>query len=61
MAEEGSRAGAAVVSDNHSALLRDMSTHAGALFELTHDDEDVQFDSEFHVEKKSPQHSYSWL
>ncbi|XP_026771179.2 eukaryotic translation initiation factor 2-alpha kinase 1 isoform X1 [Pangasianodon hypophthalmus] len=41
---EGSR-----VKDSHSVLLhtqlRDTSTHGGGLFELTHDDEDVQFDT----------------
>lgn len=47
MAEEGSgvRAGC-WVTDSHSGLLGDTNTHAGGLFELTHDEEDVQFDSE---------------
>lgn len=59
MAEEASRPAAALMSDSHSELL----TRAGGLFELTHDDEDVQFDSEFldkgHV--KRGLHSLGWL
>lgn len=46
MAEEGSSVRAALVSDRHSVLFRNTGTHGGGLFELTHDDEDVQFDSE---------------
>lgn len=46
MAEEGSRARAGLASDGHSVLRRDTGAQGGGLFELTHNDEDVQFDSE---------------
>ncbi|KAM9463291.1 eukaryotic translation initiation factor 2-alpha kinase 1 isoform 1-T1 [Clarias gariepinus] len=50
MAEEGSRIRAGVMSDSHSVVLhtqlsRDTGTFPGAVFELTQDEEDVQFDT----------------
>lgn len=47
---EGSSIRAGLVSDSHSVLLhtqlRTSGSHGVGLFELSHSDEDVQFDSE---------------